>query len=77
MSFQDSVMDRHIDAARFASDAALYESSVKAFIARAMSETPRIPLYQANLDVAMKPSLQGYRYWFHRQLDFRQLHKEL
>jgi len=76
MSYQDPVMDRHIDAARFASDPALYESSVKAFIARAMSETPRIPLYQANLDVAMKPSLQGYRYWFHRQLDFRQLHKE-
>jgi peptide/nickel transport system substrate-binding protein len=76
MSYQDAVMDRHIESARFADDPALYDASVKAFIARAMSETPRIPLYQANLDVAMKPALQGYRYWFHRQLDFRQLHKE-
>ena len=37
---------------------------------------PRVPIYQPNLDVAMQKNIRGYQYWFHRQLDYRQLTKE-
>jgi peptide/nickel transport system substrate-binding protein len=76
MSYQSQEMDRHIDAARFATDPAEYDRSVKAFIGQAFRDTPRIPLFQSNLDVAMKPNVLGYTYWFHRQIDFRQIWRD-
>ena len=39
------------------------------------TEVPRIPLFQPYLDVAMQKTIVGYQYWFHRQLDFRQITK--
>jgi len=36
---------------------------------------PRIALFQPSLDVAMQKNVTGYCYWFHRQLDYRQLAK--
>ena len=36
-------------------------------------EMPLVLLWQANQDAVMVPSLDGYTYWFHRQLDFRDL----
>ena len=41
----------------------------------AFEEVPRVPLFQPLLDVAMQKNVTGYRYWFHRQLDYRQLSK--
>jgi peptide/nickel transport system substrate-binding protein len=76
MSYQNPEMDRLIDSARFTSEATRYESDVKGFIAKAFDDVPRIPLFQSNLDVALKPRVKGYQYWFHRQLDFRQLELE-
>jgi len=76
MSYQNPAMDRHIDAARFAADPAEYEQRVKAFIGQAFHDTPRVPLFQSNLDVAMKPNVLGYTYWFHRQIDFRQIFRD-
>jgi peptide/nickel transport system substrate-binding protein len=75
MSYQDKAMDALIDAARFEGDKARYEQAVKAFVQKAYDEVPRIPLYQPYLNVAMQKSVTGYRYWFHRQLDYRQLSK--
>ncbi|HET6339899.1 MAG TPA: ABC transporter substrate-binding protein [Polyangiales bacterium] len=75
MSYQNPDMDKAIDAARFAESPELYASAVKTFITKAFDDTPRIPLFQSNVDVAMKPNIHGYQYWFHRQVDFRQLYK--
>jgi peptide/nickel transport system substrate-binding protein len=38
-------------------------------------EVPLIPLWQPYLDVAMQKNVDGYEYWFHRQLDARSLRK--
>lgn len=76
MSYQNEEMDKYIDAARFAANQEEYEKNVKGFIAKAFSDTPRIPLFQSNLDVALRPDIQGYQYWFHRQLDYRQLYRK-
>ena len=75
MSYQNPAMDKLIDAARFETDPQKYEEEVQGFIHIAFDEVPRIPLFQPFLDVAMQKNVTGYRYWFHRQLDYRQLAK--
>jgi peptide/nickel transport system substrate-binding protein len=76
MSYQDKAMDAFIDAARKAAaenDTAGYETNVKGFVEKSFVEVPRIPLFQPYLNVAMQKDITGYRYWFHRQLDYRTL----
>ena len=75
-SYQNPEMDKLIDAARFQSDAKKYQSEVHGFVNLAFEEVPRIPLAQPNMDVAMQKNVKGYQYWFHRQLDYRQLEKQ-
>ena len=78
MSYQDKQMDAMIDAARKAAaenDEGGYENSVKGFVDKAFVEVPRIPLFQPYLNVALQKNVSGYRYWFHRQLDYRSLAK--
>ena len=78
MSYQDKDMDSMIDAARAAAaigDEAAYDKNVAGFIQKAFDEVPRIPLFQPTLSMAMQKNVSGYRYWFHRQLDYRTLAK--
>src|SRR5215470_7729805 len=78
MSYQDKDMDALIDASRTAAankDQATYDQSVKGFVEKAFAEVPRVPLFQPILSVAMQKNVSGYRYWFHRQLDYRSLVK--
>ena len=75
MSYQNPALDKLVDAARFEEDREAYEDLVKQFVKIAMVDVPRIPLYQQILVVGMQKNIQGYTYWFHRQLDFRQLEK--
>ena len=78
MSYQDKDMDAMIDAARAAAavgDKAAYDKNVAGFVKKAFDEVPRIPLFQPTLSMAMQKNISGYRYWFHRQLDYRTLAK--
>ena len=75
MSYQNPAMDKLIDAARFEPDPKKYDEEVEDFITLAFNDVPRIPIFQPSLDVAMQKNVTGYRYWFHRQLDYRQLAK--
>ena len=34
---------------------------------------PQVPLWQPSQDAVMAPTLDGYTYQFHRQVDFRDL----
>jgi peptide/nickel transport system substrate-binding protein len=45
----------------------------KQMVAEYAWEMPLVLLWQANQDAVMVPNLDGYTYWFHRQLDFRDL----
>lgn len=75
MSYQNPAMDKLIDAARFESDPKKYEALVRDFVGIAFEDVPRIPIGQPNFDVAMQKNIQGYRYWFHLQPDYRNLSK--
>lgn len=48
-----------------------YAPKVKRLIEIAFNDVPRIPLWQPSLNSAMSPKLEGYEFWFHRQLDAR------
>jgi peptide/nickel transport system substrate-binding protein len=74
-SYQNKEMDALIDNARFTTDAAEYETTVKAFIAMCIREVPVIPLNQPIHDVAMQKNISGYKFWFHREPDYRQFVK--
>lgn len=74
-SYQNPEMDRLIDAARLESDPSKYRGEVVDFIQLAFQDMPMIPLYQPFQNVAMRKGITGYRYWFHRQLDYRSLQK--
>jgi peptide/nickel transport system substrate-binding protein len=74
-SYQSRDMDALIDKARFTTDAAEYEKTVKQFIALCVQDVPVIPLNQPIHDVAMQKNVDGYEFWFHREPDYRQFTK--
>ncbi|WP_372958398.1 ABC transporter substrate-binding protein [Marinobacter sp.] len=50
-----------------------YEPNVRRMIELAFDDIPRIPLWQPTLNVAFNDKVEGYEYWFHRQMDIRAL----
>ena len=76
MSYKNPELDKLVDAARFEEDPRKYARQVQSFVQIAYDEVPRVPVFQPLLDVAMQRNVSGYRYWFHRQLDLRQLRKD-
>jgi len=52
-----------------------YEPNIKKLIGIAFDEVPLIPMWQPFLDVAMQKNVDGYEYWFHRQIDCRAIKK--
>jgi peptide/nickel transport system substrate-binding protein len=59
--------------ARFEADKIKYEEDGKKLNAIHFSEMPQIPLWQPSQDAVMAPSIAGYTYQFHRQVDYRDL----
>jgi len=62
--------------ARFEPDKAKYEEDGRKLNAIHFSELPQIPLWQPNQDAVMSPSIEGYTYQFHRQVDYRDLSRK-
>jgi peptide/nickel transport system substrate-binding protein len=61
--------------ARFERDPAKYDELIKKCIKIAFDDVATVPLYQPYSYVAMQKRISGYRYWFHRQMDYRTLVK--
>jgi len=75
MSYQNPAMDKLIEASRFEPRSAEIHGGGRGLYLDGFHRDPRIPLFDPFLDVAMQKHVTGYRYWFHRQLDYRQLAK--
>ena len=52
-----------------------YVPNIKRMLEIAFDEVPLVPFYQPYLDVATQKNVEGYEYWFHRQLDTRSIKK--
>ncbi len=75
MAYSNPEMDKAIDTAHYATDPKVYDSNVMRGIQLAFEDVPNVPLFQPYLNVAMQPNIDGYRYLFHRQLDYRHFAK--
>src|SRR3984885_5550844 len=62
--------------ARFEPDKAKYEQDGKKLNAIHFAVMPQIPLWQPSQDAVMTPSIEGYTYQFHRQVDYRDLSRK-
>ena len=62
--------------ARYEQDQAKYDVAAKRLIALAAAEAPMLLLWQPNQDAVMAANVEGYTYWFHRQVDFRDLKRK-
>lgn len=75
-SYQNPELDKFVDAAlKEEAGTPAYEENVKGFLKIAFEEMPRIVIAQPYLSAAMQTNVEGYEYWFHRQLDYRPLTK--
>ena len=75
-SYQNPELDKFVDAAlKEEAGTPEYEENVKGFLKIAFEEMPRIVVAQPYLSTAMQTNVEGYQYWFHRQLDYRPLKK--
>ncbi|NET51566.1 MAG: ABC transporter substrate-binding protein [Merismopedia sp. SIO2A8] len=75
-AYQNPELDKLVDAAlQTGPGDPAYDKSVKGFLKIAFEEMPRIVMVQPYLSVAMQPNVSDYQYWFHRQLDYRQMKK--
>jgi peptide/nickel transport system substrate-binding protein len=74
-NYQNPELDKLIDAARFASDPAVYEKTVVDFIRLVGRETPMVPIAQPTHDVALQKTIDGYQFQPCREPDFRYLTK--
>jgi peptide/nickel transport system substrate-binding protein len=74
-NYDNAAMMSIVHEARFERDAAKYDEMVKKFIKISFDDVASIPLYQPYAFVAMQKRVSGYRYWFHRQMDYRSLSK--
>jgi peptide/nickel transport system substrate-binding protein len=64
-----------VERTRFATDKAAYEADVARMIQLAKQDLPVILLWHPTLDVAMRDTVTGYSFAFHRMLDLRPLGK--
>lgn len=69
-------LDAIIDEARQTGDGEKYDELLSEMIKIVMEDVPKAPIARNFLDVAIQPDVEGYRYWFHTQLDFRTLTKK-
>lgn len=76
MNYHNQTLDTLIDKARFETDQPSYAKQIDDMITLAYEEAPRVPLFQPVVSLAHQANISGYQYWFHRQLDYRQLKKD-
>ena len=75
-SISDSKLEAIAQAARFEPDKAKYEQDGEELNAIHFAEMPQIPLWQPSQDAVMAPSIEGYTYEFHRQVDYRDISRK-
>jgi peptide/nickel transport system substrate-binding protein len=61
--------------ARFEVDPAVYDKLARRMIALDAAELPMIILWQPSQEAVMAKNIDGFTYWFHRQIDYRDLYR--
>jgi peptide/nickel transport system substrate-binding protein len=72
-SINNPELNKIAQEARFEADKTKYEADGKLLNAINFDQMPQVPLWQPSQDAVMAPSIEGYTYQFHRQVDYRDL----
>jgi peptide/nickel transport system substrate-binding protein len=75
-SLNDKALEDLAQTARFTADKAKYDAMAKQLVSMVAAEVPEAFLWQPNQDAVTVPSIQGYTYWFHRQVDYRDMSRK-
>lgn len=62
--------------ARFEQDKSKYDDYARKLNAIHFDQLPQIPVWQPSQDAVMAPTVEGYVYQFHRQVDYRDLSRK-
>jgi len=74
-SFHNAALTKLTDAARWEPNRARYDSLMRSAAALVIDQAPLLPLWLPAFDVAMRGDLQGFTYYIHGQVDFRDLQR--
>ncbi|MET4578191.1 ABC transporter substrate-binding protein [Ottowia thiooxydans] len=72
-NFKNEEMNRLTSETRYETNGSVYNTKVKRMIEIARDEVPLILMWSAFQDTIVSPSLRGYTYMFHGQLELRHL----
>ena len=72
-SWSHAEIDRLIAASQFEPDQAKYKGMAIELITLFANESPMIMLWQPNQDAVMSADVSGFTYWYHRQVDYRDM----
>lgn len=72
-SYHNPQFETLVKETRFETDKAIYDADVKRMIGFAKRDVPIILLWEPFLNLGTQKSIGGYKYEFHRELDFRTL----
>ena len=72
-SWSHPEIDRLIAESQFEPDQSKYKSMAIDLIALFVKESPMVMLWQPNQDAVMSPDVNGFTYWYHRQVDYRDM----
>jgi peptide/nickel transport system substrate-binding protein len=72
-SFENAEMNALTQEAQFATDPARYEALSKRMIEILADQVPLLAIWQPLHEAVMARNIDGYTYWFYRQVDFRDL----
>ena len=75
-AWDDADVNATAQKARFEQDPAAYDAEARHLISLLADQVPQIMLWQPNQDAVMAPTVEGYTYWFHRQVDYRDLSRK-
>ncbi len=75
-SLNDPKLVEIAEKARFETDPGKYAAYAKQLNAMAFDLMAQVPIWQASQDAVMAPSIEGYVYQFHRQVDFRDISRK-
>ncbi len=75
-SLDDKALEDLAQTARFTQDPAQYDVLAKKLVAMVAAEAPEAFLWQPSQDAVVVPSIEGYTYWFHRQVDYRDMYRK-
>lgn len=75
-SLDDKAIEDLAQTARFTADPVKYAAMAKQLVTMVVAAAPEAFLWQPNQDAVMVPAIEGYTYWFHRQVDYRDMSRK-